>query len=417
MPTKVLDLDLDQLPETIPGLAGYTKALALLRWRGRPLGQVTLEVEGEQINRAQVLAAISSLDEEQDEIWKRVDQLLIYDYLDWDEVDVDLPMPGPVTVAVCTRDRPEDLRRCLEAFMQLPDDGQEYLVIDNCPSTNETQQIVYAYGDRVRYVREERPGLDVARNRALREARYEIVAFNDDDAVPDPGWLRALVRNFRDPSALCVTGLTMPLELETEAQEWFERYSPFNRGFKRKVFDWEKINPVTAVKVGVGANMALRRSVIDLVGPFDEALDSGTPTRSGGDVEMFTRIIRKGYRITYDPAALSWHRHRREWKDLRNTLYGYGVGVYATFTYNLIHEREFFVLIEALNWFAMVQFPNFLRCILRRPDCLPLDLVLAELRGCLAGPWNYFRSRKSAARKSIKDDKHSTVSQRSYTNP
>jgi cellulose synthase/poly-beta-1,6-N-acetylglucosamine synthase-like glycosyltransferase len=251
----------------------------------------------------------------------------------------------------------------------------------------------------------------------MREARYEIIAFNDDDAVPDPGWLRALARNFRDPSVLCVTGLTMPIELETEAQEWFERYSPFNRGFKHKVFDWEVINPVSAVKVGVGANMALRRTVIDLVGPFDEALDSGTPTKSGGDVQMFTRIIRKGYRIVYDPAALSWHRHRRDWNELRKTLYGYGVGVYATFTYNLIYEREFYALVEALNWFGKVQLPNFLRGILRRPNSLPLDLVVAELLGCLAGPFAYFRSRKAARQYKLTNDQQEPVGQQSYINP
>ncbi|HLE15101.1 MAG TPA: glycosyltransferase [Anaerolineales bacterium] len=413
MPTKVLDLDLEQLPPVIADLVGYPRALALLRWRGKPVGQVILDVHHDQITRADVLTAVSLLEE----VWMRVDRLLLYEILDWDEVDVLQAEPPRATVAVCTRDRPEDLHRCLEALIRLPDDGQEILVVDNNPSTDETYQVVMRYGEKVRYIREDQPGLDIARNRALREAKYELIAFNDDDAVPDPGWLRALVRNFRDPAVMCVTGLTMPFELETEAQEWFERYSPFSRGFQRKVYDWEVINPVSAVRVGVGANMAVRRSVLDLVGPFNEALDTGTPTRSGGDVEMFARILRKGYRIVYDPAALSWHRHRRSWEDLRKALYGYGVGVYATFTHNLLYEWEFFVLVQAINWFVMDQFPNLLRGFLHRPDSLPLDLVVTELTGCLAGPWAYVRSRKAVRRKMMKDDKHSTVGQRSYTNP
>src|SRR5262249_38131295 len=163
-------------------------------------------------------------------------------------------------------------------------------------------------------------------------------------AAPDPGWLRALLRNFHDPRVLCVTGLTMPLELETEAQEWFERYTPFGRGFKRTVFDLTNHNPVVAWRLGTGSNMAMRRSVLKHLGPFDELLDAGPPARSGGDNEMFLRIMTGGYRIVYDPAALSWHRHRRTWKELRKAIYGYGVGVYAAWTRSLLVEGELGVL-------------------------------------------------------------------------
>ena len=70
-----------------------------------------------------------------------------------------------------------------------------------------------------------------ARNRALQEATMPVVAFSDDDAVPEPEWLGHLLEPFADPLVLCTSGLTLALELETPAQEWFERYSPFGRGF------------------------------------------------------------------------------------------------------------------------------------------------------------------------------------------
>ncbi|HBY94681.1 MAG TPA: glycoside hydrolase family 2, partial [Chloroflexi bacterium] len=263
----------------------------------------------------------------------------------------------------------------------------------NCPSSDATRRLVAGY-ERVRYVREERPGLNNARNRALHEARHEVVAFTDDDAAPDAGWLRALLRNFEDPLVLCVTGLTMPLELETEAQEWFERYSPFNRGFKRTIFDRTNCNPLAAGRVGAGANMALRRSLLEIIGPFDEALDAGTPTCSGGDTEIFSRILAAGYRIVYDPAALSWHHHRRTWQELLQTIYGYGVGVYALWTRRLLLEGNLGVLILAWGWFGHYQLPALIRSILRRPGSPPLDMLLAELQGCAMGPWAYFSSRR-----------------------
>ena len=413
MATKVLDLDLERLPASVDGLEGYEHALIIFRYRGRPVGRERLPVCKGRISSADLVAASVLTDD-----WYMLEQRLLRDYLEWDEVDINLPAPEPesATVAVCTRDRPKDIERCLDAFMRMPDDGQEFLVVDNCPSSDDTKQIVARYGDRVRYVREEKQGLNNARNRAVKEAKHDIVAFNDDDAVPDPDWLRALIRDFRDPLVVCVTGLTMPLELETEAQEWFERISPFQRGFKRVIFDSEKIHPLSAHRVGAGANMALRRSVFDLVGPFDPALDVGTPTRSGGDTEMFARILESGYRIVYEPAALSWHRHRRDWEDLRNTIFGYGTGVYANWAKQLLRNREFAVFLYAWFWLFQDQLPGLVRSLLRWPGSVPLDLVLAELRGCVAGPIAYARSRRIQQKRIDRGEQTNALHQCGYTN-
>lgn len=126
--------------------------------------------------------------------------------------------------------------------MNLPDRGQELLVVDNNPSSDATRRLVGQH-PAIRYVRENRPGLDAARNRALREATHDIIALTDDDAVVEPEWLDGLCQNFADPQVLCVTGLTMPIELETEAQEFFEQHSPFGRGFLRVVFEGQRDNP------------------------------------------------------------------------------------------------------------------------------------------------------------------------------
>jgi len=385
--TAVLSVDLEHLPPDLTGLDRYAQALLVLRWRDYPVGQVTIPLHGggaagETLRRA----VFDALDWA---FWER----WVQEYLGWSPADRLRPAPHTATVAVCTRDRSDDLRRCLDALMRLPDDGQEVLVIDNAPATPAARRVVERY-QRVRYVLEPRPGLNAARNRALRESRGDIVAFTDDDAAPDPAWLRALQRNFQDDQVVLVTGLTMPLELETTAQEEFERYTPFGRGFRRIVFDGLTHDPLSVGRVGAGANMALRRSALDLVGPFDEALDGGTPTRTGGDHEMFSRVLAGGYRIVYDPAALSWHRHRRTWTELRQTLYGYGTGVYAMWTSSLLRRGEWGVLKRAGAWFVRDQFPAVVRALLRRPGSPPLDLLLAELRGCLAGPGAYLSSRR-----------------------
>ncbi|MEG3955334.1 glycosyltransferase [Microcoleus sp. herbarium2] len=386
MATAILDLELSELPPEIRVEERYSKALILIRLDGKPLGQALLPVVGGRLGGDELRETLRNA--AGDNLWKS----WLYDILEWDERGPLEAMPI-ATVAVSTRDRPEDLRRCLDAFMRLPDDGQEYLVIDNCPATDATKELVKNY-PKVRYVREDVPGSSAARNRALREAKHEFVAFTDDDAAPDPNWLRSLLRNFTDPRVMCVTGLVMPLELETEAQEWFECYSPHGRGFERRIFDGAHYNPLIVYPVGVSASMALRKSSIDCIGLFDEALGAGTPAVGGEDCELFARILRAGYRIVYDPRALSWHRHRRTWEELQKTLQGYGIAVYAFWTRMFVINREFSVPLLAWGWLWYKQLPELFASLRKQPGCIPSDLLLAQLQGCIRGPMAYFSSRK-----------------------
>lgn len=387
MATAVLDLDICDLPPVLDNLEKYREAFILFRHQGSPVGMLTLPIlEGKlRIDEYsnQVIAATMK------HMWKR----RVHEQLDYHEQDSSVPLLS-ATIAICTRNRTDDLRRCLEALMQLPDDGQEILVIDNCPSNDDSMKLVSEY-PKARYVREPRPGLNIARNRALKEAMNEVVAFTDDDAVPDKNWLRALLKNYTRERVVCVTGMTMPLELETEGQEAFERYNPFNKGFYRKLYD-SLHNPLSTGSVGAGANMSFRRSVINLVGEFDEALDAGTVTQSGGDHEYFTRILRAGYYIIYEPDALNWHRHRRTMEETRKAIYGYGVGVYAYWTKLFWFDKEFAVIRFTWGWFWYDQLRNLYRSIRKKPGHQPLSLVLAELKGCLKGPGAYFKSRRQA---------------------
>ena len=376
----VCNVHLEQLERGIANLQEYQWALVVFRLRGTVVGQAWLPVEDGRTTPAKLRARLPAV------AWPVWQQLVARD------TGPTQPLPT-ASVVVCTRDRTDDLALCLPGLSRLAAQGHEVIVVDNCPSSDSTARLVASY-PAIRYLREPRPGLDVARNRGLLAATGEIVAFTDDDAQVDPGWLPALRRNFDDPMVALVTGITMPLELETEAQQWFEWTNGFGRGFVRKQFDATNTSVLAAGQVGAGVNMAIRRSAIERIGLFDEALDGGTLTRSGGDQEFFYRTLARGYRIAYEPAALVWHRHRQEWSSLRSTVYGYGVGVFAWWTRALLVEKELTLLKWAPKWFWEHHVRNFARSLLRRPDHVPLDLALAEFRGALAGPISYLRSRR-----------------------
>ena len=385
MPTAILDLEATELPSTVSIDARYSHAFVLFRWRGNTVAHATLPIRSGRLLRADLTEAVSR------EGAVAILKLELQRFLA--EPVREVAKGAPATVAICTRDRLDDLARCLESLDHLPDDGQEILVIDSASRDRVAVQDLVARHRQARVLRLDLPGLNRARNAALRAAAHDIVAFTDDDAVPDPGWLRALIRNFDQPRTLCVTGLTLPAELETEAQEVFERTNGFSRGHARRVFDGVKVNPFDVARVGAGVNMAVRRSMVEQVGAFDEALDAGTATRSGGDHDMFARILAAGYVIVYEPAAMSRHRHRRSWQELRDALDGYGTGVLAYLTAHALRGDVGAALVGA-RWIAS-QLLDLAGRTKGQVHPLPRDLALAQLAGSMRGPFAYFKSRRA----------------------
>src|ERR1043165_6792989 len=105
--------------------------------------------------------------------------------------------PIKVTVAIPTYNRADFLRQTLAgiAAQQFPRDHFEVLVIDN-NSNDHTRAVVAEFaGGRPapRHIHESQQGLDHARNRAIAEARGEILVFGDDDILLQPDWLAQMV--------------------------------------------------------------------------------------------------------------------------------------------------------------------------------------------------------------------------------
>jgi GT2 family glycosyltransferase len=386
VPTAVREIHIEEMSQFRCGLnnlAGYDQVFAVFRMRGVVVGQAWMPVTNGVVSSSLLENSLSGI-------------ALPAWFAASDEV---APAYQPtISVVVCTRDRTDDLARCLPGLLAIANQGHQVIVVDNAPSSDHTARLLAQY-PQIEYVYEGRAGLDIARNRGIQSAHSEIVAFTDDDARVDAGWLNALRRNFADPMVAVVTGITMPQELETAAQLWFEYTNGFGRGFIRRQFDISNHNPLGSGSIGAGVNMAIRRDMaLNHIGLFDEALDGGTATLSGGDQEFFYRVLSRGYRIVYEPAALVWHTHRREWESLRHTLYSYGVGLYAWWFRALLVEREISVLKLAPQWFFEYYIKQILKALLRRGRYMPRDLATAGLQGAIAGPQRYLAARRHLRR-------------------
>jgi GT2 family glycosyltransferase len=290
----------------------------------------------------------------------------------------------PISVVIPTRERPEDLSRCLERLRVAGTDDYEVIVVDNAPVTDRTLAVTERFG--VRRVLEPKPGINSARNAGVAAARRGLVAFVDDDAVVSPGWLKAISDCFQDPSIGCVTGLVLPLELETQAQDDFERYCHQRRDLTPRIYSRDILRPSAAGVVGMGANMAFRRDLIIDLGWFDPRLGTGTTTRGGDENDMFARVLDAGWRIAYSPDAYVWHRHRRTSEEVRSCVFGYGIGVYSMLTKRLLESRDLGAIVTAGRWLLGPPV-KAARAKMTGAPSPPWRVVFAETAGAPLGPF------------------------------
>jgi len=388
---KPLDLELTSRSELAPVSARYDKLRLLVRLLGEPVGSVELPNVPAQLRLSQLRAAFTPA--LGPEFWA---DLVSRSWLG----ESSEPDPLPISAIVCTRNRPDSLEGCLAALAVQHHPRYEVIVVDNAPADDRTRALSERLG--VRYVVEPTPGLDRARNRGVAEARSPLVAFTDDDARPDPNWLAALAAGFVADEVEVVTGLVAPAELETRAQVLFEDiYGGMGKGFMLKIFSSRGRTLTFRPEIyGVGCNMSFRQTALEEIGGLDPALDTGTPTGGGGELDVFRRLIERGGAILYRPDAVVRHAHRRMMPALRRQLYDNGRGYCAVLCAALLRARgldRFRVMRAVWRWTTRCHLRRSARRLLGR-ERLPLRLLLAELGGAVAGPFLYAVSRRRARR-------------------
>jgi GT2 family glycosyltransferase len=263
---------------------------------------------------------------------------------------------APLSVIICTRDRPEALGRCLMALLAQTSRAGQIVVVDN--SSHRSAEAVTGQFSGVDYVQEPRPGLSVARNAGIQASKGAMIAFTDDDVEPGPSWTAEIVRAFSSAAVDAVTGLVLPARLDTPAQCYFQfKMGGFGSAcvpliFDRRFLDETKGMGAQVWRIGAGANMAFRRSVFERVGLFDERLGAGASGCSE-DSELWYRLIAAGGACLFEPRAVVEHHHREQWPELRRQVRAYMKGhVSALFVQAARHRhagniRRIFVQLPA----------------------------------------------------------------------
>ena len=227
-----------------------------------------------------------------------------------------------VSVCISTMERPEALRRCLQAVWSGALRPLEIVVVDQSRD-DRTEQVIrdaQSAGIAVRRVGQPPKGLGASQNEAVRQARGVIVAITDDDCVVDARWLAVIVQSFADdPELGALGGRVLPLPGESD-RTWpvSSRISTQRVDFTPRGLPWD---------VGSGNNFAVRRALFLKIGGCDERLGPGSPGLGGVDMDLFYRLLRSGARVCYEPDALVHHeRQTLAERQARRPLYGHGMG-------------------------------------------------------------------------------------------
>jgi GT2 family glycosyltransferase len=407
------------------GAVAFGRALVLVRVHASPLGMIEVAAPAGTIAAADLAVAIDTRygGEIRDHLeadglsgdWRglqSVDQLGGAPACVAAKAELLASQPS-VSVVIPTIDRPEALRRCLEAVLAQPLARFEVIVVDNAPGDSGAREVVAALDPgthTLRYEPEPRRGASRARNRGLRRATGEVVAFLDGDARPDPTWLPSLIAAMAKPLddgtlPACATGPILSDDLVTEPQAWLEEWGGFAKGFEPRVFDrrhhtsGSPLYPFAAGTFGSGANMAFRTATLRALGGFDVGLGPGTAALGGEDLAAFVEVITSGGTLVYAPDAIVWHAHHATEDRFRATIRAYGTGLAAYLTRHASRHpgdgvRMAIAMPAALAYFFRSGSPRNMR----RSPRFPPGLWKDEVAGMLIGPFGYLVGRLRARR-------------------
>ena len=212
-----------------------------------------------------------------------------------------------ISVVVCSYNGSATIQETLKTLLQL-DYPQYEVIVVNDGSTDNVPSIINNYPYKI--INTPNRGLSNARNTGLYQSKGEIVAYIDDDAYPDPHWLRYLAHTYATTNHAGVGGPNI-VPPEDGPIAVCVANAP---GGPVHVLSTDEIAEHIP-----GCNMSFRREALIKVEGCDPVFRS-----AGDDVDLCWRIQQAGYTIGYHPAAVVWHHRRNSFKNYWKQQKGYG---------------------------------------------------------------------------------------------
>jgi len=219
-----------------------------------------------------------------------------------------------VSIIIPAFNAQDTIASCLDSIFNLdyPREKMEIIVVDN-NSTDSTEDIIRNYP--ITVLREVNVQSSYAsRNKGIKNAKGEILAFTDTDCIVSTQWLKKLLSSCRNPDYGCFAGKIEAYEPQTLAEQ-FAAVDEENHDQKHSLE--EGYLPAANT-----ANVAYRKEVLQEIGLFNNNL------KSGGDAELTWRFVKHGkYKIYYEPDAIVYHKHRTSIRGMYRQHIKYGESI------------------------------------------------------------------------------------------
>lgn len=226
----------------------------------------------------------------------------------------------PISAIICTHNREQYLGAAIDSLLEQDFPEYEVVVVDNA-SSDHTREVVEARlpHPRLKYVYEPVTGLSVARNTGARESNSEIIAYLDDDAVANRGWLKVLWDAYQNNDKLAIAGgkVTLLWPESVTPPPWL---SPGLAGCLGAYDLGDQVVNITQPGLTPrGLNYSIRRTFLEQMGGFDVNLGRvGKILLSNEELQMTQMAIQQGWQVAYLPQALVAHnvaaeRIKRSW--------------------------------------------------------------------------------------------------------
>ena len=203
------------------------------------------------------------------------------------------------SLLIPTFNRKRLLQRCLEAATSQDYPDYEVIVIDDA-STDGTAEMVCRFFPQVRHLRQKvNQGPAAARNRGIREATGELIAFTDDDCLLPSDFLSRLAAGYQEYPEVAGVGGYLDPPAELLRTNLWARYEFYVTHQVYRAGSEPYLGGVDCPAGGTNS-MSYRRKVLEEVGGFDESF----PFAGGEDTDLKWRVVSRGYSLLYVPVRV-----------------------------------------------------------------------------------------------------------------
>lgn len=234
-----------------------------------------------------------------------------------------------ISTIIVTRNRANKLRRCVKSIIEGTNFPDELLIIDNNSTDNTKdmmQKIIKTHDQNIRYVLEKNEGIPFARNRGLKESKFDIVAFTDDDCVVDKNWIRNILHaHSKYPTKIIIGGNTLNYKnsITGYAAHLFRKYITLSDITSQNISFFQKYNhhlkrEQDTISLST-QNVSYKKDLLE-----DTTFD--TDMRIMEAVDFCWRINKIDENsIKYIPNIMVYHENREKLKNFIIQTYYFGV--------------------------------------------------------------------------------------------